>query len=176
MMRTTVALLASFLLPATVTSLDNGLALTPPMGWRCVKTYGSHALQLLLIMYSHASSISGFSARMPMPRTFSSLHRQRHFQSSRTDCRRSSWNFFQGAIDSAKIKGQVDAMLVKRPTQGGAPKSLLDLGYTHVRRLRPFPPLPSPLRRRRSVAAAANAAAAAAAAAVASVCCCWCCC
>lgn len=45
-----------------------------------------------------------------------------------------SWNFFKGDIDEAEIKGQLDAMVVKRPVPGGkAPMSLLALGYNHVR-------------------------------------------
>jgi len=52
-----------------------------------------------------------------------------------------SWNFFGGAISDALIRGQVDAMLVKRPVKhcsgvAGActevPMSLVDLGYEHA--------------------------------------------
>ena len=48
-------------------------------------------------------------------------------------CSQRSWNFFQGDIDDAKIRAQIDAMLVKRPVAGKQPMSLLDLGYNHVR-------------------------------------------
>ena len=48
-------------------------------------------------------------------------------------CSQRSWNCFQGDIDDAKIRAQIDAMLVKRPVAGKQPMSLLDLGYNHVR-------------------------------------------
>ena len=54
-----------------------------------------------------------------------------------------SWNFFQGDIDDPKMRAQIDAMLVTRPTRTGcssdeadcdatAPVSLLGLGYTRA--------------------------------------------
>lgn len=51
-----------------------------------------------------------------------------------------SWNFFAGAISDVLIRGQVEAMLTKRPTKHCSPAgtcteipmSLVDLGYEHA--------------------------------------------
>lgn len=89
-------------------AIDNGIGLTPPLGWRSVRP----------LHCCPSNAISSFGSCIPVACEY--------------DPPSSQYNAFGGRVSQAMMTEMMDAMVDRSRTVGGKPTSLLDLGYQHI--------------------------------------------